>query len=656
MLATVSVHAAGEVGQEAFNLIIGDQIVQTFDRVRGDHINRDFQVFTHETIGDVSADMVKVEFFNDFTNPKVDVDRNLFVDKIVIDGVSYETEADTTFSTGYFQGDTFSGPGFLQTEELNVNGTFHFLQDNTPIVGTRIRIDAMGDTGEENVQLQINGETVKNFRFADQAADSPESFFFVVDDIVDIDDIRIRFTNDFQDATKDRNLTVFGYHAIDLETGDRQYVNTLDSKVFSTEGDNTRTLTRSGFFEVRENLTRFRVDASGDTGDEILAFRVGNDVLKQVQVSTTKRAYFVDINRDVDLEDLQVSFVNDLSQGEDYDRNLTVHSFQRIDLDTLDREIVRPTDYNVFSNGTFLDADGIVSGFGRGDTLNASGFFQVRELPNGYSVDRQVAGAAYIVKQSDHSGNFIAVFGQDNGSLVEERLTMFDANGKRVRSFGDNGNILWRDVADVQGWNKTSIQDIDFLADGSIVVTALRTPDNGNPSLPYILKLDSNGGVDDSFSINGLITDSPIRNSTKLITLAEADGHITTVGTGGQNVLVLSHYDEFGELDPSYGTDGHKVRVIGNAVDLVDAVALPDDSVLVMLKISSKSARTFNVLKFDNIGRPDTSFGFNGIIETGTTSGPFGDQMLVDDSGRITVPAGITGRFLANGDRDASFW
>ena len=298
MLATVSVHAAGATGDEAFNLIINNQLVETFHDIGGDPEARDFESFDYVTDGDVTADQIQVEFINDLSDG--DYDRNLYVDFIAIDGQGFQTEESTTLSTGYMLDGAFTGAGFLETELLNINGTFSFLQNNgSSHAGTRIRIDASGDTGEENLQLQIDGETVRNFRFS-APSNVTESFYFVSDEIVDIDDIRIRFTNDFYDVQtgEDRNLTVLNYQAIDLETGDR--------------------------------------------------------------------------------------------------------------------EIAFPTNKNVFSYGVYTEEDGIKAGFGRGNTLNSNGFFEVRETET-YRFDRHLAGDAYFVKVDKSSGKHDCGLWQQRG-------------------------------------------------------------------------------------------------------------------------------------------------------------------------------------------------------------------------------------------------
>ena len=650
MMAAVSVFAAGETGDEAFNLIINNQLVETFHDVGGDIETRDFQQFTVHTDSPVSADQVQVEFINDTANGNYD--RNLLIDQIVVDGHAFQTEADSTLSTGFIKDDgSFSEEGFFETEMLNVNGTFSFLQDNgEQNAGTRIRIDALGDTGEENLQVRINGEIVKNFRFTNNQADTIESFLFVVHDTVDIEDISIRFTNDFNDSHLDRNLTIRSYQTIDLDTGNRQIARPTDANVFSTgvytDADGIQsgfgrgnTLASNGFFEVRgevshETPARLRIDASGQTGDEVMEVYLEDNLIGRFEVGTAREAYFVNIDHDFDLTDIKISFVNDAFDDNGYDRNLTVNAFQKIG-ESGQRTIARPTDANVFSTGSYLNGDGIVPGFGRGKTLNANGFFQLRDTvtsDDSYSVDRQISDNAYFVKTDTYSGNFIAAYGKIIDNLYGHRLTLFNADGNPVNEFGTNGTVQWTDVADAGGFGFTHIEDIDFMQDGSVIITAVRVPESGR-NLPYIIKLNSRGEVDSSFAINGLVRDTPVGFAigdvflqSPLTTLTETDGHITLIGTAARstNDIALSHYDEFGQLDTTYGNNGNVVisgEVLSRqtldtngSVEFIQAVALEDNSTLLVSNIRGNGTK-ITVLKLDHLGAIDRSYGVNGLAE-----------------------------------------
>lgn len=398
MLSTVEVFAAGETGEESFNLLLDGEVVETVENVGGDFDSRQFQQFVFDFDETVTADRISIEFIND--GPSSDGgDNNLAVDGIVIDGQGFETEAPTTFHTGFITDGQFVGPGFLETEILNVNGTVSFLSEDggapvtPPItsIGTRIRIDATGQTAEENLQLQIDGEVVANFRF-DQA-NAEQAFIFSTEEFVDPSRIRIAFTNDAFDPVTgaDRNVSVRAFQVIDRASGEREVFRTLDPRVFSNnafvadEGVSRSgfglggNLNSNGFLSVVDSLTRIRVDTIGSTGQELFQVVVDGEVIRTFQAKTYASAQFVDLKGDIDLSRVQIRFINDFSNPDTgFDRNLTVLGFQTINPFTGDRAIARGSDANVFSTGTFTQADGVVDGFGRGNTLTNNGFFQFR--------------------------------------------------------------------------------------------------------------------------------------------------------------------------------------------------------------------------------------------------------------------------------------
>ena len=396
MLSTVEIFAAGDTGLESFNLLIDGQVVETFEAIGTGADTRDFSQFVFDSDQTITADQVSIEFINDDFDPATGTDNNLLVDGIVVDGVGFETEASTTLHSGLVDDDGFTGPGFLETEVLNVNGTVSFLADGavTPVAsqpldfGTRIRVDATGETGEEILQLQIDGNAVADFNLT--ATGQEQVLLFETEEIVDISRIRFVFTNDaFDPATgEDRNVFVRQFQTIDLESGFRNIFDTTNGQVFSnasfTELDGVQAgqgrggilVTSDAFVEVRQSQTRIRVDAVGDTGEELLQVVLNGEILGEFVASTEPDTFFLETSFPVNLEDLQIQFVNDdFDPATGADRNLTVFNFQTIDLSSGERTIARPQDGNVFASGVF-DGTSIVAGLGQGNTLATNGFFQ----------------------------------------------------------------------------------------------------------------------------------------------------------------------------------------------------------------------------------------------------------------------------------------
>ncbi len=118
----IVVRARGEVGGEQFELQIDGTTVGSFT------VSNAFQSFSYRAVGSVSANRVRVAFVNDRYEPANNLDYNLQVDYLSIDGTVFQTEAANVFSTGTWQAGDGIVPGFRQSEFLHSNGYFQFDQ------------------------------------------------------------------------------------------------------------------------------------------------------------------------------------------------------------------------------------------------------------------------------------------------------------------------------------------------------------------------------------------------------------------------------------------------------------------------------------------------------------------------------------------------
>ncbi|QEG02814.1 Quinoprotein glucose dehydrogenase B precursor [Stieleria maiorica] len=231
---SIQVYAAGEIGEEEMQVQVGDQIVGTWTMTGTDAGDRLFGEFNVH-IDNVSIDDIRIHFTNDLYRPEIDFDRNLRIDRIVVDGVTYQTEDPAVFSTGSWRPEDGVTPGFRQTEYLHTNGYFQFASTGNES-GSVITIDAEGNMGQERMELLIDGQVVQTF---ENVSTTPSSYSYQANQLVTADRIEIAFTNDFYDPGNDidRNLTV-----------DRVRV---DGQIFETEAPSTYT---TGFYVAGQGI------------------------------------------------------------------------------------------------------------------------------------------------------------------------------------------------------------------------------------------------------------------------------------------------------------------------------------------------------------------------------------------------------------------
>ena len=210
MLSTVQIFAAGVENTEQMQLQIDGSVVQTFNDIGGDANAGQFQTYTFNTPDDVTADQVRIAFTNDFYDNANDIDSNLRVDAIVIDGTRYETEGPGVFSTGTWKAADGIVPGFRQNEFLHADGYFQFAGSGTNN-GSRIQINAAGYEGDETMQLLIDGNVVQTWTNIGEGGATRQfrSFDYTAAETVSVDRIRVQFTNDaYVQGVQDRNIRV----------------------------------------------------------------------------------------------------------------------------------------------------------------------------------------------------------------------------------------------------------------------------------------------------------------------------------------------------------------------------------------------------------------------------------------------------------------
>lgn len=225
MLSTVQIFAAGTENTETLQLQIDGSTVRTFNNVGGDAFAGQYQTLTYNTAANITADQVRIRMATDAFDPAQNIDENLRIDAIVIDGVRFETEDPSVFSTGTWKPEDGIVAGFRQSEFLHSTGYFQFAGGNSG--STDITVNARGAEGGESFALQIDGVTVRTFNNINT---SFSSYNHTASGNVTADQIRVVFLNDAFDPSigLDRNLIVD-----DIVVGGVQ-IETEDPSVFST--------------------------------------------------------------------------------------------------------------------------------------------------------------------------------------------------------------------------------------------------------------------------------------------------------------------------------------------------------------------------------------------------------------------------------------
>ncbi len=122
--SSVWIYARGSNGGGIYPTLqvsVNGTVVKTFYNVVDNYTNPLKFQFTRKI---TAADVVKVHFINDYYKSNTD-DRNTRIDKIVVDGVTYQSEAATTYGVGVASA-TGCSQGYLQQELLKCNGYLQY--------------------------------------------------------------------------------------------------------------------------------------------------------------------------------------------------------------------------------------------------------------------------------------------------------------------------------------------------------------------------------------------------------------------------------------------------------------------------------------------------------------------------------------------------
>ena len=379
----IEVYAAGATGEEVIELLVDGTVAATFDQVGGDTDTGSFQTFSYSHHQSLVPGQVEVSFVNEGVDSQ-GTERLVRVDGISLNGRKYETEAATVYSYGDWDDDPERTPGFNQTESLSVNGTFRY-----GVAGSEIEIYAAGQTGQETLELLIDGLPVATFENVggDALGGTFQTLSYSHPTVLSSTNlIEVGFTNDsFISPTEDRNLRVDGIslNGQKFESEAPEVVSVgswRESDGCEPGNKQSEWLHCNGAFAYELPGSIVEVHAAGETGEEIIELQVdgetvatfgpvGGDVFGGTDSEGVFETFLYYSPEVLSAEQLRVAFVND--------GNVTGDRNVRVDSITLDGVEHQSEDPNVFSTGTWVPAlNNLIWGYHSADFLHADGYFQ----------------------------------------------------------------------------------------------------------------------------------------------------------------------------------------------------------------------------------------------------------------------------------------
>ena len=249
-------------------------------------------------------------------------------------------------------------------------------------------------------------------------------------------------------------------------------------------------------------------------------------------------------------------------------------------------------------------------------------------------------GASCICIQTDGK---IVVAG---GSLQNIALARYNSNGTLDESFGQSGKIITD--ANIHGYaNTIALQaDTNILIGGNLYT--------GSGSDFALLRFKKSGILDSSFGKNGVTTSHISNQSSEICKIAiSKEGAIFAAGRAhtldDKWMFGIVKYDKNGKIDTTYGTQGVVLMNIATGTkDFANAAALTaDDKIYVAgISINSYTSQQFALVRLNQKGNSDTSFGRFGIVtnDFGSANSEAYSTCLQRD-GKIIVAGSKDGNF-----------
>ncbi len=231
----------------------------------------------------------------------------------------------------------------------------------------------------------------------------------------------------------------------------------------------------------------------------------------------------------------------------------------------------------------------------------------------------------------------------------------FGSGGDAITDFGSHSDMAY---------------DVALQEDGKVILAGhTQTSTTG---LDFALaRYNPNGTLDASFGSGGKVT-TPIASGTNPDTAqavaVRADGKIVVAGSsdtgsGTGTGFAVVRYNPNGTLDTSFGSGGKVITFFGSGGDYASGLAVQGNKVLVVGETyNSLSARDFALVRYDNNGALDSTFGSGGVVKTDFSSGSYdiGNSVVVQEDGNIVVAGHTHGnfalaRYTPSGALDLSF-
>ncbi len=212
--------------------------------------------------------------------------------------------------------------------------------------------------------------------------------------------------------------------------------------------------------------------------------------------------------------------------------------------------------------------------------------------------------------------------------------------GSLDTSFGDGGIV----VTDFASDKNDEGNAIAIQSDGKIIVAGCAF---GGATYDFALvRYNPDGSLDTSFDSDGKVTtnfDSDIGIDCAYAMKIDQNGKIVVVGTRDNQKFAVVRYNTNGSLDTSFGGTGYVITDIPlTSPDIAYSLTFDANNKII---VAGYSGDDFCVVRYEENGDLDTTFGSSGIAKFDLGGNDYGRAVAIQEDGEI----------LVGGDSDKKF-
>ncbi len=263
---------------------------------------------------------------------------------------------------------------------------------------------------------------------------------------------------------------------------------------------------------------------------------------------------------------------------------------------------VSTPDAGVFHLGMIrVDSTGkLDAGFGTNGIVNFT--WDTSDYPN------------WMERQPDNitDSMFILAGGAGTNSSLVPSVYRLKKNGTPDSNFGENGRLMMK-FDDHSGGEAVSVSAKTAYPQYVVCGKSIASDAQGKTGFG-VMTINGDGTLDTSFGDKGrMVIPAPV-HSVQGFFLNDRHIFMCGISDSGSRELIIAHFTEKGQPDTSIAVKGLIHTGIVLTGDTIMAQFEQGDNKVVMLLPTSESSPTHIVIRrFDEYGRPDSTYGKNGI-------------------------------------------